>query len=88
VIISDFTNLINAKKIIEFCWIPSHVNIPGNETANTAATAAFCLPVNNELISRRESRRFNNKVKTLLSLDKLLYTHWKKEQHVRPVILH
>ena len=39
-IIKDYTNLINAGKTIEFCWIPSHVNIPGNERADTAAKAS------------------------------------------------
>ena len=44
-IITDYTNLINAGKTIEFCWIPSHVNIPGNERADTAAKAALDLTV-------------------------------------------
>jgi len=44
-IIKDYTNLTNAGKTIEFCWIPSHVNIPGNERADTAAKAALGLTV-------------------------------------------
>ena len=36
-IIKDYTSLIKAGKVIKFCWIPSHVNIPGNERADTAA---------------------------------------------------
>jgi len=44
-IIKDYTSLIKAGKLIEFCWIPSHVNIPGNERADTAAKATLCLPV-------------------------------------------
>jgi len=30
-IIKYYTSLIKAGKVIEFCWIPSHVNIPGRE---------------------------------------------------------
>jgi len=44
-IIIDYTSLIKAGKVIEFCWIPSHVNIPGTERADTAAMAALCLPI-------------------------------------------
>jgi len=44
-IIKHYTNLIKAGKVIEFCWIPSHVSIPRNERADTAAKAALCLPV-------------------------------------------
>jgi len=44
-IIKDYASLIKAGKVIKFCWIPSHVNIPGNERADTAAKAALCLPV-------------------------------------------
>jgi len=45
-IIKDYTCLINAGKIINFCWIPSHLNIPGNGRADTAAKAALYLSVN------------------------------------------
>ena len=44
-VIKDYTSLMKAGKVIEFCWIPSHVNIAGNERADTAAKAALCLPV-------------------------------------------
>jgi len=44
-IIKDYTGIIKAGKVIKLCWIPSHVNIPGNERADTAAKAALCLPV-------------------------------------------
>jgi len=44
-IIKDYTSFIKAGKVIKFCWIPSHINIPGNERADTAAKAALCLPV-------------------------------------------
>jgi len=44
-IIKVYTSLIKAGKVIELCWIPSHVNMPGNERADTAAKAALCLPV-------------------------------------------
>ena len=44
-IIKDYASLIKAGKVIKFCWIPSHVDIPGNERTDTAAKAALCLPV-------------------------------------------
>jgi len=30
-IVKDYTSLIKPGKVIEFCWIPSHVNIACNE---------------------------------------------------------
>jgi len=43
-IIKDYTSLMKAGKVIEFCWIPSHVNIRGNDRAHTAAKDALSLP--------------------------------------------
>ena len=37
--------LINKGKNIEFCWIPSHIGIRGNEQADGAAKSALNLPV-------------------------------------------
>ena len=44
-IIKDYTNLANAGKTIILCWIPSHVNIHGNNRADTAAKSALYLPI-------------------------------------------
>jgi len=46
-ILKDYTTLTNTGKSIVLCWIPSHVNIPGNERADAAARSALSLPVTN-----------------------------------------
>ena len=46
-IIKDYTHLNNNGKTIVFCWIPSHVNIPGNVRANAAAISVQSLPIKN-----------------------------------------
>jgi len=46
-IISDYTHLTNNGKTIILCLIPSHVNIVGNERADTAAKSALSLPITN-----------------------------------------
>jgi len=46
-IIKDYTHLANSGKTIILCWIPSHVNIRGSETADTAAKSALSLSVTN-----------------------------------------
>ena len=46
-ILKDYTALTNCGKSIVFCWIPSHVNIRGNERADTAAKSALSLPITN-----------------------------------------
>jgi len=44
-IIKDYTHLANTGKAIILCWIPSHVNIRGNERADTAAKSPFLCPL-------------------------------------------
>jgi len=46
-IIKDYTHLTNSGKTIILCWIPSHVNIVGNERADTASKSALSLPITN-----------------------------------------
>ena len=41
---SFLMNLHARKKSVAFCWVPSHVGIPGNELADAAAKAASLLP--------------------------------------------
>ena len=53
-IIKDYTNLGNTGKTIILCWIPSHVNIRGNERADTAAKSALSLPITNMKLPARE----------------------------------
>ena len=45
-IIEDYTSLTNADKRPDLCWIPSPVNIPGNErTADSAPKWAISLRI-------------------------------------------
>ena len=53
-IIKDYTHLANSGKTIILCWIPSHVNIRGNETADTAAKSALLLPITNMKLPAHE----------------------------------
>ena len=46
-IIKDYIALANTGKRFVVCWISSHVNIRGNERADTAAKSALTLPVTN-----------------------------------------
>ena len=53
-IIKDYTHLANSGKIIILFWIPSHVNIHGNDRADTAAKSALSLPITNMKLPTRE----------------------------------
>ena len=44
-ILKDYSALTNSGKSIALCWIPSHVNIPGNERSDAAAKSALSLPI-------------------------------------------
>jgi len=46
-IIKDYTHLTNSGKTIIVCRTPSHVNIVGNDRADTAAKSALSLPITN-----------------------------------------
>ena len=46
-IIKDYTHLTNSGKTIILCWMTSHVNIVGNERADTEAKSALSLPITN-----------------------------------------
>jgi len=46
-IVKDCTDFIQAGKVVELCWISSHVN----ERADTAAKAALCLFVTSTKLS-------------------------------------
>ena len=37
--------LLSSQKYVQFCWIPSHVRIKGNEVADATAKNAIHLPI-------------------------------------------
>ena len=43
-ILNRLASLDQAGKTVQFCWIPSHVGIPGNERADAAARRAASAP--------------------------------------------
>ena len=45
IIIEKYNYLSLSGKEIQFCWIPSHVGISGNEKADIAAKSALQLPI-------------------------------------------
>ena len=50
-IIKDYSHLTESGKKIVICWIPSHVNIPGNERGDLAAKSAVTLPITLPILS-------------------------------------
>ena len=46
-IIKEYSHFTESGKRIVICWIPSRVNIPDNEKADSAAKSALTLPITN-----------------------------------------
>jgi len=53
-IIKEYSHLTESGKRILICWIPSHVNMPGNEEADSTAKSALSLPITKMKISATE----------------------------------
>ena len=77
--------LLSSGKNIHFCWVPSHIGIPGNEIVDTAAKAAlnYQLPVHFKI----PYTDLYPKVKTYIQ--KKWQQRWDhKHFNVRPIKLH
>jgi len=53
-IIKDYTHLASSGETVILYLTPSHVNIRGNERADTAAKSALSLPITNMKLPARE----------------------------------
>jgi len=43
----DYSHLTAIGETVMLCWIPSHLNITGNEKADCAAKSTLSLPITN-----------------------------------------
>ena len=75
-----------AGKEVHFCWIPSHVDIPGNDRADSEARAALKFPISDCEVPHTDYRQMVS-----LHLSKVWQTHWNnntfnKLQAIKSVI--
>ena len=63
-------------KTVMFCWIPSHIGIPGNETADRAAKTALDLPITEMPIHYAD---FKTRIKDYTNL--LWQQRWDQQIH-------
>ena len=55
-VIERYNDLLSCGKTLIFCWIPSHIGIPGNERADLAAKSALDLPVSDIKVPSSDSK--------------------------------
>ena len=75
-ILTRLTSLNHAGKSIQFCWIPSHVGVTGNEFADAAARRAACAPCTRRL--PLPARDFCPAVNVFV------YSQWQREWEAQP----
>ena len=75
-IIEKCNTLQEEGKLVNFCWVPSHVGIKGNEKADCAAKAALQLPISADI----QIPYTDLKVAINTYFTRVWQTHWSQVQ--------